>query len=141
MSADALPNQLLHVPAAVFKELGITTVWHSSRDVKLLCAQRFVRMFAYGSSTLILASFLAALDISATRIGTFMTLTLAGDGAISFLLSLRADSMGRKAVLTVGSLLMIASGVAFGLFGDYFVLLAAAVFGVISPTYVPPVSV
>jgi hypothetical protein len=30
--------------AHVFEELGLTTMWRSSLDVKLLCAQRFVRL-------------------------------------------------------------------------------------------------
>lgn len=114
-------------------ELGLLTLWHSSRDVKLLCAQRFVRLFAYGSSTLILASYLSALHISDDRIGLFMTLTLVGDMVISFLLTLFADAMGRKAVLALGSILMTGSGVTFGLFGNYWILLGAAVLGVISP--------
>ena len=114
-------------------ELGLVTMWRSSRDVKFLCAQRFVRLFAYGGSTLILASYLSAIGISDDRIGLFMTLTLVGDVVISFFLTLFADAMGRKAVLSVGSILMAGSGVVFALFGNYWILLAAAVFGVISP--------
>lgn len=117
----------------ILAELGLTSVWQSPRDVKLLCAQRFVRLFAYGGSTLILAAYLSALDISDERIGLFMTLTLVGDVAISFLLTLFADAMGRRAVLALGSALMVGSGILFASVGNYWVLLAAAVFGVISP--------
>jgi predicted MFS family arabinose efflux permease len=122
--------------AHVFEELGLTTMWRSSLDVKLLCAQRFVRLFAYGGSTLILASYLSAMGISDDRIGLFMTLTLVGDVVISFFLTLFADAMGRKAVLSLGSVLMAGSGVIFALFGNFWILLAAAVFGVISPRFV-----
>lgn len=115
------------------EELGLVTLWRSSRDIKLLCAQRFVRLFAYGGSTLILASYLSALHIPDDRIGLFMTLTLVGDVVISFLLTLFADAMGRKAVLALGSVLMAGSGVVFGLSGNFWILLAAAVLGVISP--------
>lgn len=117
----------------ILAELGLTSVWQSPRDVKLLCAQRFVRLFAYGGSTLILAAYLSALGISDERIGLFMTLTLVGDVAISFLLTLFADAMGRRAVLALGSALMVGSGILFASVGNYWVLLAAAVFGVISP--------
>ena len=120
--------------AKILTELGLVTMWQSTRDVKLLCAQRFVRLFAYGGSTLILASYLNALDISEDRIGLFMTLTLIGDVGISFILTLFADAMGRRAVLSLGSLLMVASGVVFAAIGNYWALLAAAVFGVISPS-------
>jgi MFS family permease len=120
--------------AKILAELGLVNMWQSPRDVKLLCAQRFVRLFAYGGSTLILASYLNALGISEDRIGLFMTLTLIGDVGISFILTLFADNMGRRAVLSLGSLLMVASGVVFAAFGNYWVLLAAAIFGVISPS-------
>ncbi|KAL1856131.1 hypothetical protein Plec18167_000246 [Paecilomyces lecythidis] len=118
----------------VTDELGLVSMWKSSRDVKLLCAQRFVRLFAYGGSTLILVSYLSALDISEDRVGLFMTLTLAGDVIISFFLTLFADKIGRKVVLAFGSALMASSGVIFALFSNYWILLAAAVFGVISPS-------
>lgn len=127
------PTRIL---AGILDELGLRTVWRSSLDVKLLCAQRFVRLFAYGGSTLILASYLSSLDISDEHIGLFMTLTLAGDVIISFFLTLFADAMGRKAVLALGSALMAGSGVVFALCGNFWILLAAAVFGVISPRYV-----
>lgn len=117
------------------EELGLLSLWQAPRDAKLLIAQRFVRLFAYGGSTLILASYLSALDISDDHIGLFMTLTLVGDVAISFLLTLFADALGRRAVLALGSALMAGSGIVFTLFGNYWILLAAAVFGVISPRY------
>lgn len=122
--------------AKILTELGLITIWQSSRDVKLLCIQRFVRLFAYGASTLILASYLSARGIADDRIGLFMTLTLVGDVVISFFLTLFADAMGRRVVLAFGSALMVASGVVFAIFGNFWVLLAAAIFGVISPRYV-----
>ncbi|KAL2833679.1 major facilitator superfamily domain-containing protein [Aspergillus cavernicola] len=126
-TSDSLPRKIL-------KELGLLSLWQSPRDAKFLCAQRFVRLFAYGGSTLILASYLSALNISDERIGLFMTLTLFGDVAISFLLTLFADAMGRRAVLALGSVMMVGSGAVFALVGNYWALLAAAVFGVISPS-------
>ncbi|KAJ5722983.1 hypothetical protein N7488_001018 [Penicillium malachiteum] len=124
----------VRIIAHALNELGLVTMWNSSRDVKYLCAQRFVRLFAYGGSTLILVSYLSAIGILDDGIGLFMTLTLVGDVVISFFLTLFADAMGRKAVLSLGSLMMAASGIVFALSGNYWVLLAAAVFGVISPS-------
>ncbi|SPQ25682.1 5d84c049-d4cc-4d36-ab71-b0fadb227db1 [Thermothielavioides terrestris] len=124
----------MRLPARILHELGLATMWRAPRDVKLLCAQRFVRLFAYGGSTLILASYLSAVGIADDWIGLFMTLTLAGDVVISFLLTLFADAVGRRAVLALGAVLMAASGVVFALSGNYWVLLAAAVVGVISPS-------
>ncbi|PQE31048.1 hypothetical protein CJF32_00006074 [Rutstroemia sp. NJR-2017a WRK4] len=118
----------------VLSELGLTSLYHSSRDTKLLCLQRFTRLFAYGCSTLILVVYLSALHVSETKIGLFMTLTLIGDTLISFVLTLFADALGRKTILAVGSLLMTGSGVVFASCGNYWALLAAAVVGVISPS-------
>ncbi len=118
------------------EELGLVSLWSSTLDTKLLYTQRFVRLFAYGGSTLILVAYLSALEISKTKIGLFMTLTLVGDTMISFILTLFADALGRKAILALGASLMAASGIIFALFGNYWVLLAAAIVGVISPRYV-----
>jgi MFS family permease len=117
----------------VFEELGLVSLWTSRFDVKLLVIQRFVRLFAYGASTLILVAYLKALEISDAHIGLFMTLTLIGDTLISFVLTLIADALGRKAILALGAILMSLAGVMFAVFGNYWVLLIAAIVGVISP--------
>lgn len=121
------------ISSKVANELGLFSILESSRDTKLLCAQRFVRLFAYGASTLILAIYLSALEISDARIGLFMTLTLLGDVVVSFGLTLFADGLGRRRILVVGAALMTASGVVFALVGNYWILVAASIFGVISP--------
>ncbi|KAK4505402.1 hypothetical protein PRZ48_003365 [Zasmidium cellare] len=115
-------------------ELGITTLLHSPRDVHILLSTRFIRMFAYGSSTLILALFFSALGHSDTAIGLFMSLTLVGDVLISLLLTLVADRLGRRRILLLGALLMVLSGIVFSLVSNYWILLLAAVIGVISPS-------
>lgn len=91
-------------------------------------------MFAYGFNALILALFFQSLDFTDSSIGLFYTLTLLGDVALSLLLTLVADALGRRRILLGGAGLMVLSGVAFALSGNYFVLLAAAVCGVISPS-------
>lgn len=106
----------------------------SNRDVYLLLITRFLRMFAYGSSTLTLALFFAELGHSDTRIGLFMTLTLAGDVLISLGLTFVADTIGRRNILILGSLLMAFSGSVFATVANYWILLLAAVAGVISPS-------
>ena len=115
------------------EELGVYSILGSSRDTKLLCLQRFTRLFAYGASTLILALYLSSLGSSDARIGLFMTLTLLGDVVISFLLTLVADGLGRRRILALGATLMSASGLVFAVSGNYWILVAASIFGVISP--------
>lgn len=118
---------------SVVRELGLLSIWNSPLDVKLLCIQRFVRLFAYGATTLVLVLYLSELGISDQQIGVFMTLTLFGDVVISLFLTMFADRIGRKDVLALGAVMMAGSGIVFGLSGNYWVLLAAAIFGVISP--------
>ncbi|KAL9598019.1 MAG: hypothetical protein Q9219_004775 [cf. Caloplaca sp. 3 TL-2023] len=115
-------------------ELGLYSILGSSRDTKLLCLQRFVRLFAYGGSTLVLALFISSLDVSDARIGLFMSMTLWGDVIISFVLTLFADSLGRRRTLMLGSALMTASGVVFAFSKNYWILVTASVLGVISPS-------
>ncbi|KAI0096725.1 major facilitator superfamily domain-containing protein [Nemania sp. FL0031] len=132
-TAVPVPTTKKSIVETVLSELGLISLWESPRDVKLLCGQRFVRMMGYGMSTLILVAYLDALGNRKTEIGLFMSLTLAGDVCISFFLTLFADALGRKATLALGALLMTGSGIIFALFSSYWILLAAAIVGVISP--------
>ena len=82
---------------------------------------------------MVLALYLSSLGSSDARIGLFMTLTLLGDVVISFLLTLVADGLGRRRILVLGAGLMTASGIVFVISGNYWILVAASIFGVISP--------
>ncbi|CAH0018579.1 unnamed protein product [Clonostachys rhizophaga] len=134
MTSEEFANPRRSCAGILFDAMGLDSLYRSAPDVKLLCAQRFVRLFAYGASTLVLVSFLRELQTSQTLIGLFMTLTLGGDIAISFLLALFADGMGRRATLALGAILMTASGLVFASSDNYWILLAAAILGVISPS-------
>jgi MFS family permease len=115
-------------------EFGLTSVYATGRDAWLIILTRALRMFGYGTNSLIIALFFNALNFSDSLIGLFMTLTLLGDVCLSFLLTLVADRIGRRNILITGSLLMVLSGIAFASSENFWVLLAAAVVGVISPT-------
>ncbi|CAF9936287.1 MAG: hypothetical protein HETSPECPRED_010291 [Heterodermia speciosa] len=118
----------------VRNELGLSALIRSSRDTKILVFQRFVRLFAYAGTTLVLALHLAELGNSDTRIGLFMTLTLLGDILLSLFFTFTADRLGRRNVLALGATAIITSGLIFGLVENYWVLLVGATIGVISPT-------
>ncbi len=115
-------------------EFGIRSLYDSGRDTWLIILTRCTRMFAYGTNSLILALFFSVLEFSDFHIGLFMTLTLLGDVLLSVLLTLIADRLGRRKILFAGSFLMVLSGIAFALFENFWVLLFAAVVGVISAT-------
>jgi MFS family permease len=74
------------------------------------------------------------LEFSDYQIGLFMTLTLAGDVVLGTLLTLIADKFGRRKILLGGSCLMVLSGTVFAVFENFWLLLFAAVIGVISAT-------
>ncbi|KAF2205984.1 MFS general substrate transporter [Delitschia confertaspora ATCC 74209] len=134
MDEQVSPSRSVNFITRFLEELGLVSVYRSTLDTKLLISQRFVRLFAYGGSTLILVSYLKELGISDTNIGLFMTLTLIGDVIISFILTTITDSIGRKWMLALGAILMTLSGGVFALASNYWILLAAAVLGIISPS-------
>ncbi|KAH0564770.1 hypothetical protein GP486_001840 [Trichoglossum hirsutum] len=103
------PSWISRALSWTYRELGLATLASAPRDTNLLFASRFVRMFAYGSSTLILALYFSALGHSDPEIGLFMTLTLLGDVFISLLLALCADALGRRKMLMLGGLMMAGS--------------------------------
>ncbi|KAK3493450.1 major facilitator superfamily domain-containing protein [Neurospora crassa] len=113
---------------------GLPSLLSTPHDALLIILNRTTRMLSYGASSLILALFFSSLNFTDTQIGLFMTLTLVGDVLLSLLLTLIADRLGRRRTLLIGATMMICSGVVFATCEKYFVLLAAAVVGVISAT-------
>jgi len=105
-----------------------------SRDAWLLFATRFIRLFAYGSLSVVLVFYLIGIGLSEAHIGTLLTLTLVGDTAVSLFLTTRADRMGRRRVLLVGALLMAVAGGVFASTNALWLLLLAGTVGVISPS-------
>ncbi|GAB7346849.1 hypothetical protein MBLNU459_g1934t2 [Dothideomycetes sp. NU459] len=83
---------------------------------------------------MILALFLSQSGIPDARIGLFMTLTLLGDVVLSFFLTFFADAIGRRRVLQFGALFMTLGGIVFVFSTNYWILVAASIFGVVSPS-------
>ncbi|KAI0169213.1 MFS general substrate transporter [Hypoxylon sp. FL1284] len=117
-----------------YHQFGIAAIHETGRNAYLIIFARTCRMFAYGTNALILAIFFSALGISDHQIGLFMTLTLLGDVILGTFLTLVADRIGRRKVLIAGSLLMTLSGLIFAIFENFWILLLAAIVGVISIT-------
>jgi MFS family permease len=116
------------------RELGLATMRHAGRDVYIIILARYIRLFAYGSVALILALFFQEQGFSDEQIGLFMSLTLLGDVVISLLLTLVADTLGRRRTLLLGAMSMAISGAVFATTSNYVALLLAAIIGVISPS-------
>jgi MFS family permease len=105
-----------------------------SSDGWLLFVTRFARLFAYGSLSVILVFYLIGLGLTEEQAGLVLTLTLVGDVAVSLYLTTRADRIGRRRMLVVGSILMAAAGLAFALTSNLLFLVIAGTIGVISPS-------
>src|SRR6267142_345628 len=105
-----------------------------SRDGWLLFVTRFARLFAYGSLSVILVFYLIGLGLSEAQVGLVLTLTLVGDVIVSLYLTTRADRIGRRRMLIVGSILMAAAGLAFAFTSNLLFLVIAGTIGVISPS-------
>jgi MFS family permease len=119
--------------------MGITGLFPGAlkvltRDGYLLFLTRFVRLFAYGSLSVILVFYLIGLGLSESQTGILLTLTLVGDTVISLYLTTRADRIGRRRMLIVGALLMAAAGLAFACTSNLVLLIIAGTIGVISPS-------
>ena len=99
-----------------------------------LFAARFIRLFAYGSLSMILVFYLIGVGLTEPQAGLLLALTLVGDTAISLLLTTHADRAGSRRMLLLGAVLMIAAGVVFALTNQFWLLLVAAIIGIISPS-------
>src|SRR6266446_3080652 len=105
-----------------------------TRDGWLLFFTRFMRLFAYGSLSVVLVFYLIGLGLSESQTGLLLTLTLAGDTIVSLYLTTRADRIGRRRMLIIGATLMAAAGLAFASTSNLAFLVVAGTIGVISPS-------
>jgi MFS family permease len=104
-----------------------------TRDLRLLFATRFLRIFAYGFVSVTLALYLHALGFGERVVGLLFSLALFGDIATSLWITTSADRIGRRRMLVLGAgLIVLAGGVLSST--DRLVLIAiAATVGVVSP--------
>ena len=103
-------------------------------DTTLLFATRISRLFAYGLLSIVLALYLAQIGLTDQRIGLLLSLTLAGDVAVSLWITTVADRMGRRFMLILGAALMILASVIFAFTASFWLLILAAIVGIISPS-------
>ena len=86
-----------------------------TRDGGILFGMRAVRLFAYGSLSVVLALYLAQLGFSARQIGLLLTLILVGDAGVSLGIATVADRLGRRRMLLVSAGLMVFAGLVLAL--------------------------
>src|SRR5437762_5605898 len=128
---------MLHNPKIyVFSEdyMSRTALMTLTRNGWLLFLTRFLRLFSYGMLAVVLVFYLTGLGLSESQTGLLLTLTLAGDTAVSLMLTTQADRIGRRRMLIAGAILMAAAGLAFACTKNFLLLMAAGTIGVISPS-------
>lgn len=103
-------------------------------DAWVLFATRFIRLFAYGSVSVVLVFYLVDIGLTAPQTGMLLTLTLAGDTIVSLFLTTQADRIGRRRTLLAGAVLMVFAGLVFASTTVLWLLVLAATVGVISPS-------
>ncbi len=114
--------------------ISVSVAGKLTRDGWLLFATRCSRMFAYGLLSVVLVLYLVEVGLKEWEIGLLLSLTLAGDTAISLGLTTTADRLGRRRTLIVGAILMVLAGIAFMSTSSFLLLVIAATIGVISPS-------
>lgn len=105
-----------------------------SRDAQLLLAAKTCRSLGYGLLSVVLGVYLEEAGFSPLLVGTLLTLSLVGSAALTALLAAAADRLGRRNVLRISSLLMVAAGLAFASGQNLWVLVFAVLSGTISAT-------
>ncbi len=106
----------------------------ATRDAAVLLQTRGVRAFGDGVVSVVLAAYLAAAGLSDARIGIVVAVTLLGSAALTLAVGLRGRRVGRRRLLQIVSLLLIATGLGFALATSFWPLLVVAFVGTLNPS-------
>lgn len=117
---------------SIAEHIGVNTILNAPRDIHLILIARCTRLAAFGAISLILVQFLKSKGINETEIGILLTFTLVGDLIFSFLLALVSDSLGRRKILLLSSLLITLTGALLYYFENIFIISIVMIFGVVT---------
>jgi len=126
----SLRRALLNSMPESFMDLGS----ERNRSLLLLLSTKGLRMFSFGFLSVCLVLYLNELGMTQEDVGLLFTLTLLGDAGISLFMTSHADKYGRKRSLLIGASLSALTCTVFVVSTNFWVLLVAAIFGVISPS-------
>jgi MFS family permease len=103
-------------------------------DSRRLLATRGARALVDGTVATVLPAYLIARGLGPTQVGAVVTATLLGSAAVTLLLGLRGGHLDGVRLLRLVALVMVATGLAFGLAASFAVLLVIAALGTINPS-------
>ena len=106
-----------------------------SPDAARLLRTRGLRAFVDGLVAVVLPSYLLARGLSPTQVGAVITATLLGSAAVTLTVALRGGRRDRVHLLQLMAVLMIGTGLAFGMAAAFGALLVVAAAGTINPSF------
>jgi MFS family permease len=106
----------------------------ATRDAGVLVATRGVRAFVDGLVAVVLPSYLVLLGFSGARQGAIVTAMLVGSAVVTLAVGLRGHRLRRLRLLQTVAVVMILTGVGFGLFSSFWALMVVAVVGTLNPS-------
>ncbi|MGC1677831.1 MAG: MFS transporter [Candidatus Binataceae bacterium] len=106
----------------------------ATADSRRILATRALRGFGDGLVSVLLPSYLLALEFSAAQVGAIVFGTLLGSAALTLWVGLASHRIGRKPVLLAAAALMFATGLGFGFARGFWAIFAVAVIGTLNPS-------
>ncbi|HUY38439.1 MAG TPA: MFS transporter [Candidatus Binataceae bacterium] len=106
----------------------------ATADSRRILATRALRGFGDGLVSVLLPSYLLALEFSAAQVGVIVFGTLLGSAALTLWVGLASHRIGRKPVLLAAVALMFATGIGFGFARGFWAIFAVAVIGTLNPS-------
>lgn len=103
-------------------------------SIRRVLAARFLRGFADGFVSILLARYLISLGFSPFEIGAVVTGTLIGSAALTLGVGLEAGHRELRQILLASAALMAATGVSFALASAFWLVLTAGIVGTLNPT-------
>jgi MFS family permease len=106
----------------------------ATADSRRILATRALRGFGDGLVSVLLPSYLLALEFSAAQVGAIVFGTLLGSAALTLWVGLASHRIGRKPVLLAAAALMFATGLGFAGARSFWMICAVAVIGTLNPS-------
>jgi MFS family permease len=106
----------------------------TSPDAARLLRTRGLRALVDGLVSVVLPSYLLARGLSPTQVGAVITATLLGSAAVTLTIGLRGGRLDRVHLLQLMAVVMIVTGLAFGMLAAFGALLVVATLGTINPS-------
>ena len=107
---------------------------HPRTDLALLFTSRAIRLFGYGFLSVNLVVYLTGIGLPGPTVGVLLSLALLGDVVLSLGITTSADRIGRRRMLLVSAALIVFAGVVLASTDRLWLVAAAALVGVLSPS-------